>query len=140
MKKTPKRKRAGRAARSGTYEVGYGRPPKKTRWKPGHSGNRRGRPKGAKGIKAIVNELFNRRITVRDGQGVRTISALEGMMLRFLERAMNGDPKAAAFLIELYDEQPVMQAAAAPVPTASARRNVEEFLATKYRQMLRTVG
>ena len=27
------------------YEIGYGKPPKQTRFKPGQSGNPRGRPK-----------------------------------------------------------------------------------------------
>jgi Family of unknown function (DUF5681) len=31
------------------YDVGYGKPPKTTQFQPGQSGNRRGRPKGAKG-------------------------------------------------------------------------------------------
>ena len=33
-----------------TYEVGYGKPPAATRFKPGQSGNPRGRPKGSKNI------------------------------------------------------------------------------------------
>ena len=31
-----------------TYKIGYGKPPVKTRWKPGHSGNPKGRPRGSR--------------------------------------------------------------------------------------------
>ena len=33
------------------YEVGYGKPPKSGQFKPGQSGNPKGRPKGAKNFK-----------------------------------------------------------------------------------------
>ena len=33
---------------SDDYEVGYGKPPKSRQWKPGQSGNPKGRPKGAR--------------------------------------------------------------------------------------------
>jgi Family of unknown function (DUF5681) len=31
-----------------SYNIGYGKPPVKTRWKPGGSGNPKGRPRGAR--------------------------------------------------------------------------------------------
>ena len=39
---------------SASYEVGYKRPPKHTRFKKGHSGNPKGRPKGTGGTGALV--------------------------------------------------------------------------------------
>lgn len=38
------------------YEVGYCKPPEHTRWKPGQSGNPRGRPKGAKNKSRAARE------------------------------------------------------------------------------------
>ena len=58
------------------YEVGYGKPPVHTQFKPGQSGNPKGRPKGAKNkrpklneerLKGIILDEAYRDITVRDG-------------------------------------------------------------------------
>lgn len=38
------------------YEVGYGKPPSATRFKPGQSGNPHGRPKGSKNIQPPIGE------------------------------------------------------------------------------------
>ena len=35
------------------YEVGYGKPPKRTQWKPGQSGNPKGKKKGLKSVKQL---------------------------------------------------------------------------------------
>ena len=39
-----------------SYDVGYGKPPASTRFKPGQSGNPKGRPKGANNKKPKLNE------------------------------------------------------------------------------------
>ena len=46
---------AGLPAQS--YEVGYGKPPKETRFRKGQSGNPKGRPKGAKNKAPALNGL-----------------------------------------------------------------------------------
>ncbi len=46
-------------------DVGYGRPPTEHQFKPGKSGNRRGRPKGSKNEATLINEILNRKIEVR---------------------------------------------------------------------------
>jgi Family of unknown function (DUF5681) len=40
------------------YKVGKGRPPLSTRWKPGQSGNPKGRPKGAKNMMTCFREAL----------------------------------------------------------------------------------
>ena len=40
------------------YDVGYKKPPKRTQFKPGQSGNPRGRPKGTKNLKTDLAEAL----------------------------------------------------------------------------------
>ena len=47
--------------------VGYGNPPVHTRFKPGQSGNPKGRRKGQRNIRTVVNEALNQPITIREG-------------------------------------------------------------------------
>lgn len=58
------------------YDVGYGKPSAETRFKPGQSGNPRGRPKGARNklpalneerLKSIILEEAYRAIRINDG-------------------------------------------------------------------------
>jgi hypothetical protein len=44
------------SADSPSYEVGFRRPPVASRFKPGQSGNRKGRPKGARNKRPALNE------------------------------------------------------------------------------------
>src|ERR1700745_1334214 len=51
------------------YEVGYGKPPKRSQFKPGKSGNPRGRPKGTASFKSDLAAEMRERIALRDKNG-----------------------------------------------------------------------
>jgi hypothetical protein len=51
--------------------VGYGRPPRSTRFKPGQSGNPKGRPKGVQSLGAILDKALAARVSVQEN-GRRT--------------------------------------------------------------------
>ena len=44
-----------------TEQVGYGKPPKLTRFKPGQSGNPRGRPRGALNMATVLERTLRRK-------------------------------------------------------------------------------
>jgi hypothetical protein len=98
-----KRKRRSRAPCATNYEVGYGNPPKEHRFKPGQSGNRKGRPRGTKNTGTLLRELLDRKVEVRSGSTLRKISLRQAILTRFAEAALKGDTKSAAFLFQRYD-------------------------------------
>jgi Family of unknown function (DUF5681) len=82
--------------------VGYSRPPRAHQFKPGQSGNPKGRPKGAKNESTILREIFERKIASRSGTRLRRITILEGILLRITEDSLKGNTKSAAFLLNRY--------------------------------------
>lgn len=81
--------------------VGYGKPPKKHRFKKGKSGNPKGRPKGAKGLKSDLKEELASKITVKiagkEHKGTKQRLALKALTIR----AAMGDLKAINQLVGL---------------------------------------
>jgi len=82
--------------------VGYGKPPRQHQFKPGQTGNPKGRPKGAKNESTILREIFERKIDNRSGGRVRKITILEGILLRITDDSLKGNTKSAAFLLNRY--------------------------------------
>src|SRR5947208_1821814 len=93
--------RRDRSAPNHPYEVGKGRPPKYTRFKPGVSGNPSGRPKGAKNVATLAKAELNRKVTATVNGAKRRLSVAEISCRRLSEKAMGGDHKALSFLIML---------------------------------------
>ena len=85
----------------GQYEVGYGRPPARTRFKPGQSGNRNGRPAGRPNAKTTVARVINEKVAVREGQKTRNMTKLEAMVQAHAMKAMKGDARSASIVIGL---------------------------------------
>src|SRR5215218_6497619 len=86
------------------YEVGYGRPPRTHQWKPGQSGNPTGKKKGVKNRATILSSIMQRKVTITDNGKPRTITLHEGLYLKYVAPALNGDLKAAAFLLKFYED------------------------------------
>jgi Family of unknown function (DUF5681) len=83
------------------YKVGYGRPPLERRYKPGCSGNPKGRPKGSRNAKTIVSGVVNKKVPVRQNGKVRHVTTLEAMLLAAAQSALKGDLRALNTIIGL---------------------------------------
>jgi hypothetical protein len=82
-------------------DVGNKRPPKEYQFKPGVSGNPRGRPKGSRSLSTLVDEALSKTINVRIGGRSVRMSHREVMVKRYVEQAMKGDHKAFTVLLKL---------------------------------------
>ncbi len=90
-----------KSARSNS-EIGYCRPPKQHQFKPGQSGNPKGRPKGAKNEATIIRSILEKKISIREAGRSRKVSVLEAMIWKFAEDALKGNTKSAGFLLNRY--------------------------------------
>jgi hypothetical protein len=110
MSKTrqPSKRPVQRAERSGDYEVGYGKPPVSTRFKPGQSGNPKGRPRGSKGFNALMRRALSETILVREDGQLRQMSRREVIIKSWIARALKGDARAIErllpFMQQLYPD------------------------------------
>ena len=84
------------------YEVGYGKPPKKTQFKPGQSGNPKGRTKGSKnGIYTYVQRELNSSITLTDGS---RITKEQGFARQLTNKALRGDIQSQKLLFNIHQK------------------------------------
>ena len=76
------------------YQVGYGRPPKQHQFQKGRSGNPSGRPKGARNLKTIVDDVFSEPVRLRRDGAFIEVSTAEAMLRSMTHKAMKGDVAA----------------------------------------------
>src|SRR5438445_6441246 len=82
--------------------VGYRSPPKATRWKPGQSGNPKGRPKGSLNLATDLSAELGEEITVREGGRQHRISKQRALIKSLMAKALQGDVRATTAVLALY--------------------------------------
>jgi len=86
------------------YEVGYGKPPRHTRFKPGRSGNPRGRPSGSKNLSTLLNEALNEPVIVAENGGQRKISKRRAIIKQLVNQSAKADLRATKILLDILQE------------------------------------
>ena len=84
-----------------TSEVGYGRPPKQTRFKPGQSGNPNGRPSGTRNLDTDLRDELNEVIPVRIGDRSKKVSKQRAMLMALMAKALKGDTRATVVILQM---------------------------------------
>jgi Family of unknown function (DUF5681) len=79
--------------------VGYCRPPMGTRFRPGQSGNPRGRRKGARNLSAVIAAALSERVAVNENGRRCRISKLEAAVKQLVNRAASGETRATQLLL-----------------------------------------
>jgi hypothetical protein len=128
------------------YEVGYGKPPRGTRFKKGApSANPLGRPR--KNIAALLVEGLNKKMTVTENGRRRKVLVREAITSQLINQSASADLRATKMLLDLLkdaEKQTAAAAAAEPVyQFTAADDEVVEQLIERLRDQIRsemTVG
>ena len=120
--------------RAGEYEVGYGKPPRHTRFAKGQSGNPRGRSPGARNLKTLVNWTLDQLVIVTENGTRRKVSKGEAMVTQIANRAASGDLRATKIVLDFLRDSE-RQSEPAPPETGDlgeADNKVLEGLKTRF--------
>jgi hypothetical protein len=86
----------------GEYKIGYRKPPSRTKFRKGTSGNPGGRPRGMTAGRAnriALNEAY-RLVTVREGDKILTLPALQAVLRSMIALAAKGNGPAQRSLVD----------------------------------------
>ncbi len=83
------------------YDVGYGKPPLSGQFKPGKSGNPKGRPKGSKNAATLLEEELGQKVIIKENGRQKKITKKAAIFKQLVNRAVQGDPKATFPVVKL---------------------------------------
>jgi Family of unknown function (DUF5681) len=98
----------GNHALKGDYVIGKGRPPVHSRWRPGQSGNPKGRPKGRRNVTYDLKKIASKAIAVRDGETQRRLSLAAANLLAHGVKGAKGDPRSSTLFFNQLDKMGVL--------------------------------
>ncbi|MXO73056.1 DUF5681 domain-containing protein [Alteraurantiacibacter buctensis] len=103
--------------------MGYAKPPKEHQFKAGNKLGK-GRQKGAKGLKTIVKEAMGQKVPAKLGGKTFKLSKLELTVHQIATKSSQGDLKAAAKALALYERYGPQDEPDGPEPE-KVRRDLE---------------
>ena len=86
---------------SDDHEIGFGKPPRQSQFKPGLSGNPKGRPRGSKNLKTDLAEEMQEQVVVREGGRAHKISKQRALIKAMTAKGLNGDPRSLVHTLDL---------------------------------------
>ena len=116
------------------YDVGYGKPPRHSRFTKGQSGNPRGRPRGSKNLKTLLSEALNEPVIVTEEGGRRKITKREAIITQLVNRSASADFRAIKILLDMVRdiESQTEPASAETSPFNEADEKVIEQLKARF--------
>jgi len=95
-------------------KVGYRKPLESTRFKPGQSGNAKGRPKGVKNFETDLQEMLRAKVEIKNANGTRTMTTVQAALQTLARKAVAGDTRASQQLFNLILRSPKDNKSEAP--------------------------
>ena len=86
------------------FEVGYGHPPKQHQFKPGESGNPKGRPKHSHNLKTLIQRELKRVVPVKEGSRIVQKTMGEVIVRQLVNGAAKGDDRKIKTVLAMQPE------------------------------------
>jgi hypothetical protein len=107
--------------------VGYGRPPVHSRFRKGQSGNPTGnrQPDKAEGVKHLVRQEAERMLTIREGDKVIRMPAVQAVFRSQIASAVKGNVAAQRAVLKVVQD---LEASAAAASAGDASKKLKKDL------------
>jgi hypothetical protein len=99
-----RKERAMSISPSTDYQVGYRKPPQRTQFTKGQSGNPKGRAKGSKNLSTLLTKALNEQVVINESGRRKTITKLEATMKQLVNTAAGGDARAIKLVTDLLQQ------------------------------------
>ena len=101
------------------YSIGYKKPPKANQFKPGQSGNPKGRPEGSKNLATDLMEELKQIIIVKESGEPLKITKQRALVKSLSAKALNGNVPAINTLLKLISQTQTSELLAIETPEVS---------------------
>ena len=81
------------------YAVGFGKPPRRTRFCKGQSGNPKGRPRGARNLATLMEKVLKEPVVISENGKRRRITKRVALVKQLVNKAIAGDPRSIKLLL-----------------------------------------
>ena len=86
------------------YKIGYGKPPVASRFKPGQSGNPKGRPEHHSSNQSVLEDTLRRKVRIVENGIEQRLETVEVLFRSLVNRAIKGDYRATQLLLQLMEK------------------------------------
>lgn len=86
------------------YDVGYRKPPLQSQFKRGKSGNPTGKRAPVLDINELIRAELKKTIQITENGKTKRVTKLQAVAMKFVQKAMQGDPRAQKQVMEARPE------------------------------------
>lgn len=109
------------------YTVGYGKPPKETRFKTGQSGNPSGRPKKSGSTELDLDDVLGGEVVVQTPKGPKKLTSREVELRQQVDKALQGNLRSIKYVLNQFIKYEAITPPASKILTGVQRLPIDEL-------------